>query len=69
MDYDIEIAYYSGKANLVVDALSRRPMLCGARLAVMGIQFDDQRANVSIKELIVVMTKLAISPTMLDRII
>lgn len=40
-DYDIDIAYHPSKANVVVDALSRRPMLCGARLAAKEILYED----------------------------
>lgn len=40
-DYGIEIAYQSTKANVVADALSRRPVLNVARLAMTRIQYDD----------------------------
>lgn len=42
----MEIPYLVGKANVVVDALHKRPITCGAKLAVMKIRYDDQRANV-----------------------
>ena len=40
-DYDVDIAYQMGKANVVANALSRRPVACGACLAAMGIQYED----------------------------
>lgn len=43
---NMEIPYLVGKANVVVDALHKRPITCGAKLAVMKIRYDDQRANV-----------------------
>lgn len=42
----MEIPYLVGKENVVVDALRKRPITCGAKLAVMKIRYDDQRANV-----------------------
>lgn len=60
--------YQLNKANVVVDALNQRPMSCEARLAVMGIQYYNQRAAVSNRELVVVMARLAINPTVFDRI-
>lgn len=41
--YDIEIVYHHGKVNVVVDALIRRPVSSGGRLAVMGIRYGDER--------------------------
>lgn len=58
--------YQLNKANVVVDALNQRPMSCEARLAVMGIQYYNQRAAVSNRELVVVMARLAINPTVFD---
>lgn len=51
----------------MANALSRRTMSCGTRLAAMGIQYSDQKADVYDRELVAVMAKLAISPTVLDR--
>lgn len=40
-NYDIVITYHSGEANVVPDALSKRPIVCGARLTAMDIQYKD----------------------------
>ena len=40
-DYDVDIAYNPGKVIVVADALSKRSVTCGARLAAMGLRFED----------------------------
>lgn len=35
-DYDIDLAYHPSKVNVVIDALSRRPVACEAKLTTMG---------------------------------
>lgn len=52
----------------MADAFSMRTMSCGARLATIGIQYSDQRADVFDGELVAVMSRLVISLTVLDRI-
>lgn len=37
VDYDIDIVRHPGKANVVVDALSKKPLGCEARLSSIGI--------------------------------
>lgn len=39
--YDLDVAYHSGKANVVVDALSKRLIIHGAILSAMGITHVD----------------------------
>lgn len=51
----------------MANALSRRPVSHGASLVVMGIQYNDRRADVSNRELIAMMARLAITPTMLNQ--
>lgn len=46
-DYDIDIASHLSMTYVVVDVLSRRPVVCGALLASMGIQYEDQREDVA----------------------
>lgn len=67
-DYDIEIAYHPNKVNVVVDALSRRSVICEARLAAMRIKYDDQREDIVDRQLIAVMARWTINPLIINRI-
>lgn len=40
--------------------------MCGPRLAAMGIMYEDQREDVADRQLIVVATRLTISPSIID---
>lgn len=67
-DYDIQIAYHPSKANVVVDALNRILVMCGARHAPMGIKYEDQFEDVADKQLVVVMARLTSSLSFVDHI-
>lgn len=67
-EYNINIAYHPGKANLVADALRRRPIVYGARLATMGIRYEDQREDVAERYLVVVLVRLKFSSMIAKRI-
>ena len=64
----MDIVYQPGKVNVVVYALSRRPVTCGARLAAMGLRFEDQREDVADRRLVVVMARLTNSTTITDKV-
>lgn len=53
---------------MVVDALSRRPVICGARLETMRVKYDDQREDVVDKQLIAVMARWTINPLIINYI-
>lgn len=46
-DFDIDISCYLGKVNVVVDALNKRLVICGAKLSAMIISYEDQREDVA----------------------
>lgn len=45
-DYDIDIAYHPVKVNVVIDTMSRRPVVCVAKLSTIGIKYEDQREGI-----------------------
>ena len=69
VDYDVYITYHLGKVNVVADALSRRPVTCGARLTAMALRFEEQREDVADQHLVAVLAMLTIMPTIAERII
>lgn len=46
-DYDIELACHPSMAIVVADALNKRLVLCGAKLAAIGIRYEDQEEDVA----------------------
>lgn len=67
-DYDIDIASHLSMAYVVVDVLSRRPVVCGALLASMGIQYEDQREDVADRVFVAVLVRITNSLTISDSI-
>lgn len=67
-NYDIDITYYPEMTNVVADALSKRLVVCGARLSAMSIRYEDQREDVADRQLVVVLSRLTISSTIKDLI-
>lgn len=51
---------------MVMDALSRRPMECGARLSPLGIKYEDQREDVADQHYVLVLVRLKINLTIVD---
>lgn len=68
IDSNIDIAYHHDTVHVVVVALSRRMIICGARLAAIGIHYEDQSEYIANWYLMVVVARLAISPTIVDSI-
>lgn len=68
-DYDIDIAYYPNKVNVVVDALSRRQVACIPKLAAMGIEYENQREDVADRHLVAVLVRLTISLTIANHVV
>lgn len=58
----IDNAYHPNK-NVVSNALSKRPIPYEARLAAMGIQYEDQRDDVLDWHLVAMLVSLTISLT------
>lgn len=63
MDYDFDIALHLGKTNVAANALSKRPVVCGAKLEAMGIEYEDKREDVANRHLVIVLVRLTISST------
>ena len=71
-DYDIEILYHPGKANVVADALSRKGVHTSAMITKQErIQDEMKRARIDfvIKGGTAQITQMTMQPTLLKRII
>lgn len=67
-NYDIGIAYHSGKANVVIDALSKRLIVHGVGLVAVGTEYVDQREDAVNQHLAVVLARLMIGSTIAGHI-
>lgn len=53
-------------AIMVADAIDNRLVLCGAKLAAIGIRYEDQEEDVAHRQLVVVITRFTICPLIVD---
>ena len=62
-DYDLEVHYHSGKANVVVDALSRKSYANGLRMTFMPVELCAKMEHLNLSFVTNAM-ELAIEPTL-----
>ena len=71
-DYDIDIQYHPGKANMVADALSRKAVHSSALITrEPRVRIDFERADIAevTKEVTAQIARLTVHPTLRQRII
>ena len=71
-DYDVDIQYHPGKANVVADALSRKMAYSSAlitRKVRVQIEFEQGSIAVASEGVIAQLARLIVQPTLKQRII
>ena len=71
-DYDVDIQYHPGKANVVADALSRKTVHSSALITrEVRVQREFERANIAVatEGVIAQLARLTVQPTLRQRII
>ena len=67
-DYDCEILYHPGKANKVVDALSRKSTTTLMSLQVLPKELQDELCSSGVEILVGKLSALTLQPTIFDGI-